>query len=110
MRWADILKPKTKNTTISHTNQNTNTITKPEPTMLKNIEVRLDKLENIVKTIIEHLNNKPTEINFQTTNNIPTGKEKLVQLETTSLETDEPTNQLMDQDITFPDPTTNTNP
>ena len=110
MRWADILKPKTKSTTTNYTNKNTNTTPKLEPTTMKNIEARLDKLENMVKTIIEHLNNKPMNNNSQTTNNSPSGKDNQVQLDITSSEVEELSNQIMDQDVIFSDPTTNNDP
>ena len=78
---------------------------------MKNIEVRLDKLENMVKTIIEHLNNKQTDNNnTQTNNNLSSGKDQPAQLEITSCETEELSNQTMDQDVIFSDPTTNNNP
>ena len=77
---------------------------------MKNIEARLDKLENMVKTIIEYLNNKPTDNNSQITNNLSSEEDKPVQPETTSSEIEEYSNPTIDQDIIFPDPTTNNNP
>jgi hypothetical protein len=64
----------------------------------------------MVKTIIEYLNNKPTDNNSQITNNLSSEEDKPVQLETTSSEIEELPNQTMDQDIIFSDPTTNNNP
>ena len=110
MRWADILKTKPKNTIPNQTNNNTNSTIKTESSSSRNIEARLDKLEKMVSTIIEHLNNKLPEHSQHTTNNISSEKEKPIQLRSTNIETIESSNQTMDEDIILPNSTTNTNP